>query len=137
MSRLVIILATLALGGVAAGCGDSGEEESANGDCPPALATIATAPTLPAGFPTPSGVVYTAAEATGPSTVVHGYLPAAIQGAYDAYKGAFSAPFTVTKSEKDAFDAEVAFGGTVGTGQVKMVQQCKDRTTLTITIRPV
>ncbi len=56
--------------------------------------------------------------------------------AFDSYKSAFdSAGYEVTKDEEED-DAEVNFSGGSPTSQVKMIQRCKDRTGLTITIRP-
>jgi len=46
-----------------------------------------------------------------------------------------SAGYEVTKDEEED-DAEVNFSGGSPTSQVKMIQRCKDRTGLTITIRP-
>jgi len=44
--------------------------------------------------------------------------------------------YSVTKSEHEDFDAEVNFAGGTKTGQVKLLQSCKDRTEVTITARP-
>jgi hypothetical protein len=93
---------------------------------------------LPQGFPTPSGVTYTGTRADGPSTVVQGFTGADISGAFDAYRGAFkgASGYQVTKDEHEEVDAEVNFAGPGTTGQVKLVQACKDRTSITITARP-
>jgi hypothetical protein len=47
-----------------------------------------------------------------------------------------AAGYTVTKNEQDVADAEVNFNGAGNSGQVKLLQECKSRTTVTITIRP-
>ena len=73
----------------------------------------------------------------GPSSVVSGYHDGELDDAFDAYKSAFdSAGYQVTDSEKEEDDAEVNFAGGSSSGQVKMIQSCKDRTSLAITIRP-
>lgn len=120
---------------VAAGCG--GGEEEGKAACGPAPAATATPPTLPDGFPTPDGVVYTSSKKAGPSTIVEGFRPGELGDAFEAYKDGFgSAGYDVTKDEKEEDDAEVNFSGSGSDGQVKLKQECKDRTTVTITIRP-
>jgi hypothetical protein len=65
-------------------------------------------------------------------------MEADITGAHDAYVTAVSgaAGYSVTKEEQDAADAEVNFAGAGQSGQVKLLQTCKSRTNVTITIRP-
>ena len=132
-----LILLTLVVG-LAAGCG--GDEESdgeAQGACGEAPAEIAQQPTLPDGFPTPDGVIYTAERDAGPSHIVEGYRDGELEDAFDAYKDAFeSAGYDVTKDEREEDDAEVNFAGGASTGQVKLEQHCEDRTSIEITIRP-
>jgi len=94
-------------------------------------------PTLPPKFPTPASVTYTGQSKAGPSSIVKGYREGELADAFDSYKSAFSsAGYSVTHDEKEADDAEVNFAGGKSTGQVKMIQSCKDRTSLAITIRP-
>jgi hypothetical protein len=58
--------------------------------------------------------------------------------ACNAFKSAVSGAsgYSVRKSEHEDFDAEVNFAGGNKTGQVKLLQSCKDRTEVTITARP-
>jgi hypothetical protein len=124
-----------------AGCGSSSEKKSEAGnaekECGPALPAMAGSPTLPPKFPTPASVTYTGESKAGPSTIVKGYRNGELADAFDSYKSAFdSAGYSVTHDEKEADDAEVNFEGGKSTGQVKMIQLCKDRTSLAITIRP-
>ncbi len=124
---------------LAAGCGSEkkAEEGGAQKECGSAPAAMAGQPTLPAKFPTPDNVAYTGEKKTGPSSVVSGYRDGELGDAFDAYKSAFdSAGYQVTDDEKEEDDAEVNFAGGSSTGQVKMIQSCKDRTSLAITIRP-
>jgi hypothetical protein len=83
-------------------------------------------------------MVYTGVKKSGPSTVATGYINQAIGPAHDAYTNAVksAAGYTVTKNEQDVADAEVNFNGAGNSGQVKLLQECKSRTTVTITIRP-
>ena len=123
----------------AAGCGSEkkAEEGGAEKECGSAPAAMAGNPTLPAKFPTPDSVTYTGEKKTGPSSVVSGFRDGDLGDAFDAYKSAFdSAGYQVTHDEKEEDDAEVNFAGGNSTGQVKMIQSCKDRTSLAITIRP-
>jgi hypothetical protein len=131
---LTVFLLTLA-----AGCGSEkkAEEGGAEKECGSAPAAMTGAPTLPAKFPTPDKVTYTGQKKTGPSSVVSGYREGELGDAFDDYKSAFdSAGYQVTHDEKEEDDAEVNFAGGRSTGQVKMIQSCKDRTSLSITIRP-
>jgi hypothetical protein len=124
---------------LSAACGSEkkSEEGKAEKECGAAPAAMAGQPTLPAKFPTPDKVTYTGQKKTGPSTMVDGYRDGELGEAFDDYKTAFgSAGYDVTKDEKEEDDAEVNFAGGGSTGQVKMIQSCKDRTNLSITIRP-
>ena len=123
----------------AAGCGSEkkAEEGGAEKDCGSAPAAMSGQPTLPGKFPTPDNVTYTGEKKTGPSSVVSGYRDGELGDAFDEYKSAFdSAGYQVTRDEKEEDDAEVNFAGGNSTGQVKMIQSCKGRTSLAITIRP-
>jgi hypothetical protein len=125
--------------GFAAGCGGEDEEgeEGAGGSCGAAPAEIAQPPTLPDGFPTPEGVVYTSEREAGPSHIVEGYRDGELEDAFEAYKDAFDqSGYDVTKDEREEDDAEVNFAGGSSTGQVKLEQRCEDRTTVGITARP-
>lgn len=129
---------------VAVGCGGSGEDkdkEAAGKDCGPAAAAMSGQPTLPTGFPTPDQVTYTGQIAKGPTSVVKGYFDGDIDEAFDTYKNAFEAespPYQVDKSEQEKIDAEIEWAeGLFGkNGQVKLLQTCKERTSVTLTIRP-
>ena len=138
MKKLILIpLASLVL--ALAACGDDDKDkEGLSKPCPPAPAAMATAPTLPGKFPDAEGITYTGVEKDGPSTIASGYLPVTIGPAHDAYVSAVqNAPgYTVTHEEQDAADSEVNFTGSGTSGQVKLLQTCKDRTDVTITIRP-
>jgi hypothetical protein len=69
--------------------------------------------------------------------VVEGYWDGELGDAYDGYKSAFDGTsFSVTKDEREEDDAEVNFEGDADTGQVKLVQECADRTRVRITVRP-
>ena len=136
---LRLLTLAVAVGLATAGCGGEGDDEgNADAACDTPPAAMAAAPTLlPDGFPTPTDVTYTSEEQSGPSTVVEGYYDGEIDAAYDAYKQVLETDdYSITKSEKEEDDAEVNFAGGSSTGQVKLVQECADRTTVTITSRP-
>jgi hypothetical protein len=84
------------------------------------------------------GVTYTSSKEQGPSEIVSGYRVGDVGDAYDTYKSALSGAsgYSVTKSEHEEVDAEVNFDGGGRTGQVKLLQTCADRTSITITARP-
>ncbi len=138
MTRLALIplLAVVALAVTA--CDDDKDKEGLSKACPAAPAAMATAPTLPGNFPDAQGITYTGVKQDGPATVATGYLPDTIGPAHDAYVQAVTnAPgYAVTKEEQDEADAEVNFTGSGNSGQVKLLQTCKDRTGVVITIRP-
>ena len=115
----------------------SKEKEGSTAACGAKPAALATAPTLPAGFPTPSEVTFTAIRTAGPSTIVDGFWDGDLGDAFDGYKTGFAASgYTVTHDEKEADDAEVNFSGGNSTGQVKLVTACEGRTSVEITVRP-
>jgi hypothetical protein len=73
-----------------------------------------------------------------PSQIVDGYYEGDITEAFGSYKGALEDAdgYDVTKDEKEEDDAEVNFEGGGSSGQVKLLQSCEDRTSVTITARP-
>lgn len=125
-----------------AGCGgeeeSEAEREAAGAACTVAPAALPGTPTLPDGFPTPEGVTYTAEREAGPSHIVEGYFDGAVGDAYEAYRDALDQAdgYDVTKDEQEELDAEVNFEGGSSSGQVKLLQECEDRTTVSITARP-
>lgn len=140
MIRQALILATLIVAFATACGGEEGEEaerEAAAKPCAAAPAAMTGDPTLPTGFPSPSEVTYTGDKESGPSTITEGYWDGDIEDAYDGYKSAFDdAGYDVTKDEREEVDAEVNFAGGGSTGQVKLVQECEVRTSVSITARP-
>jgi hypothetical protein len=135
ISRVALLLL---LASVLVGCGGGDKGEGAvEKPCPAAPAALASDPKLPPGFPSPSKVTYTDELEAGPSVIVKGYWDGDIDAAYEGYKDAFDGSgYSVTKDEKEAEDAEVNFAGRGVSGQVKLLEPCKDRTDVAITIRP-
>ena len=132
-----LLFPTLVTCALLAGCGGGGEPEEAKADCPAPPQPLAGKPDLPAGFPSPTEVTYTENIQAGPSMIVRGYWGADIDEAFDGYKDEFDGTdYDVTKDEKEEVDAEVNFDGPGGSGQVKLIQNCRDRTEVSITIRP-
>ena len=130
---------TLAAVAVAVGCGGGGadkEKQAAERPCPSAPAAMSGSPALPTGFPQPAEVTYTGQVAKGPTSIVKGYFAGDIDAAYGTYKESFKDPFEVEDSEHEEVDAEIEFKGSGKEGQVKLLQRCKDRTSVTLTIRP-
>lgn len=137
VKRCAALILLMLVVGLAAGCGGDESDGEAQGACGEAPAEIAQQPTLPDGFPTPDGVIYTAERDAGPSHIVEAYRDGGLEDAFDAYKEAFeSAGYDVTKDEREEDDAEVNFAGGGSTGQVKLEQHCESRTSIEITIRP-
>ena len=94
-------------------------------------------PQLAPGFPSPSEVTYTTEREIGPSQIVKGYWTGDIGAAFDGYKESFDGTdYSITKEEREDVDAEVNFSGPGVSGQIKLLQSCKDRTDVTITTRP-
>ena len=139
MKNLTIIplLAVLVLALAACG-GDDKEKAALTKACPTARPRMKSTPTLPGKFPNIEGIVYTGVGKQGPATVATGYIAKAVGPAHEAYSNAVkgTAGYSVTKDEQDAADAEVNFTGAGNSGQVKLLQTCKRRTQVTITIRP-
>ena len=130
----LVVAAVLAL----TACGEEEDKEGLSKACPAAPTALQAMPTLPGQFPNAEGVTYTKVTKDGPSTIASGYLESDIEEAHDTYVSAVSDAngYTVTKEEQDEADAEVNFEGNGQSGQVKLLQTCKTRTTVTITIRP-
>jgi hypothetical protein len=119
-----------------AGCG-GGESAGVTTACPAAPPEASSPPALPEGFPSPSEVTYTHDLQAGPARIVRGYWRGDIDAAYEGYKDAFDeSSFEITKDEKESVDAEVNFAGGGVSGQVKLLQTCRDRTDVSITVRP-
>jgi hypothetical protein len=138
MRRIALVLLAAVLLGA---CGDSENEEAeearSNKACSSPASALAGATNLPSTFPTPSGVVVTQTKAAGPSTVVTGYAEGDLDDVYESYKKALDKdPYSVTKSEHDAHDAEVNFKGGGTTGQVRLGEECEGRTSVQVTARP-
>jgi hypothetical protein len=130
---------TLLAVAAAVGCGGGGEDkdrEAAVKACGPAPAAMQGTPNLSPGFAQPAEVTYTGQSKKGPTTEVDGYFSGDIDKAFDTYKGGFHDPFTVGHTEHEAVDAEIELESGVTEGQVKLLQTCKDRTNVTLTIRP-
>jgi hypothetical protein len=128
----LVVIACAAL----AGCG-GGEPGSVTTACPAPPAAMPKQPQLPTGYPSPSEVTYTEEREIGPSQIVEGYWEGDIESAFEGYKEAFDGTdYSVTKEEQEEVDAEVNFSGQGVSGQVKLLQSCKDRTDVSITIRP-
>jgi hypothetical protein len=115
-----------------------GKDEGTGGKaCASPPASIAAPSGVPGDFPKPTGVVYSKAESAGPSTIVDGYADAELSSVYNSYASALgTAPYGVTKKEHDAHDAEVTFTGSGTTGQVRLGEACKGRTSVKVTVRP-
>jgi hypothetical protein len=136
MKRTIVFLLAATL--MVATCSEKEKDgEGKEAPCNSAPAALATAPTLPPGFPSPADLKYIDSQVAGPSTIVQGYWDGDLEEAFEGFKDAFSgAGYTVTHDEKEADDAEVNFSGGNSTGQVKLVTQCAGRTSVTITVRP-
>jgi hypothetical protein len=133
------VLLLVLLTGLLAGCGGGKSEESsaAGQACSAAPAAMPKQPQLAPGFPSPSEVTYTEERDIGPSHIVEGYWDGDIESAFEGYKDSFDGTdYSITKDEREEVDAEVNFAGAGVSGQVKLLQLCKDRTDVTITTRP-
>jgi hypothetical protein len=119
-------------------CGDDKDKEGLDRACGITEPALKTVPALPGRFPAAAGMVFTGVKKSGPTTVATGYIQETIGPAHDAYTSAVkgASGYSITKNEQDAADAEVNFSGAGNTGQVKLLQECKSRTKVTITIRP-
>jgi hypothetical protein len=135
--KLVLALSLVAFVVPACGGEKEKEKEQASKPCPAPPPPVSSQPKLPARFPKPKEVTYTAAEQAGPSTKVSGYWSGDVDSAFEGYKDAFSAAgWDVSKDEREAVDAEIAFAHGSANGQVKLLQTCAGRTSVTITLRP-
>jgi hypothetical protein len=133
---LRLSLVIVVTGALLTGCG-GGDSPGVTTACPAAAPEVTSPPQLPQGFPSPSEVTYTHDLQAGPARIVRGYWRGDIDAAYEGYQDAFEeSSFEVTKEEKESVDAEVNFAGGGVSGQVKLLQTCRDRTDVSITVRP-
>jgi hypothetical protein len=141
MKRFFVLLVLLSASFVACGegskkGGDEGGGKEAQA-CTSTPTPIASPTALPSTFPNPVSVTYTSVETLGPTQVFKGYTSTGFADAFAEYKGAMATGgYSVTKEEKEEDDAEVNFAGNGTTGQVKLEVDCKDRTSVRITVRP-
>ena len=81
-------------------------------------------------------MTYTGEREIGPVANRQGHRDGDIGAAFDGYKESFEGTdYSITKEEREDVDAEVNFSGRGVSGQI-ILQSCKDRTDVTITIRP-
>jgi hypothetical protein len=133
--RMAMLGAALVL--LATACELEPDKRRAKKACGDAPAAMTGTPSLPPKFPTPNGVTYTAQKDAGPTTIVSGYLPGEIGNAFDAFQKSLATNgYAVTKTDHESVEAEVNYEGGHTTGQVKLLQECRDRTKVTITVRP-
>ena len=133
--RFSMIGVTLLL--LATACELEPDKRRAKKACGEPPAALTAKPKLPAAFPTPAGVTYTAEKAAGPSMIVTGYLNGQVMSAYDAFTQSLATNgYSVTKSDHEGVEGDVNFEGGNSTGSVKLLQECSDRTRVTITVRP-
>jgi hypothetical protein len=134
---LLAVIGAVALSGCEIEAFDK-DKKNAKRACGIPTPAMKSVPTLPGRFPSPQGVVYTGVAKSGPATVASGYVEQTIGPAHDLYSNALQSAdgYSITKEEQDAADAEVNFSGNGRSGQVKLLQTCKSRTKVTITIRP-
>ena len=134
---LLAVVAAVALSGCEIEAFDK-DKKNLKKACPIPAPAMKSVPTLPGSFPSPKGVVYTGVAKSGPATVASGYVADTIGPAHQLYSTTLknASGYSITKEEQDAADAEVNFSGNGQSGQVKLLQTCKARTKVTITIRP-
>jgi hypothetical protein len=83
---------------------------------------------LPADFPVPDGVTFTATAVAGPTTIVDGYGEGDVAGFLSSWKDAVdSAGYTVLSTDDEApSDAEINYQSADGktSGQIALRDQC-------------
>ena len=139
MKKTAILL--LVLAAMLAACGEPENEPAGGGNeaqaCTSTPTPIASPTALPSTFPNPVSVTYTSVETAGPTQIIKGYTSTEFADAFEEYKDAMATGgYSVTKEEREEDDAEVNFAGNGTTGQVKLEVDCKDRTSVRLTIRP-
>jgi hypothetical protein len=134
---LLLVVGAVALSGCEIEAFDK-DKKNLKKACPIPAPAMKGVPSLPGNFPNAKGVIYTGVAKSGPATVASGYVPLTIGPAHELYSSTLkgASGYAITKEEQDAADAEVNFSGNGRSGQVKLLQTCKARTKVTITIRP-
>lgn len=122
---------------LATACELEPDKRHAKKACGARPATMTTTPSLPPKFPTPQGVTFTEEKEAGPSTILTGYRNGKVMDSYDAFTQSLATQgYSVTKSDHEGVEGDVNFAGGKTTGSVKLLQECRDRTKVTITVRP-
>jgi hypothetical protein len=136
LTRRLALIPVLVL--ALAACGGSKEKSVLTQACPAPPPAMKNVPSVPGNFPLVHGVVFTGIKQAGPSLVVSGYVNSALGGARKQLSKAIGgAPgYSVTTEQHDTADDRVGFAGPAHKGQVKLVQTCKARTKVTVTLRP-
>jgi len=94
-----------------------------------AAPSVRVTPTLPPKFPSPAGVAYTVEKQSGPTHIVQGFLPMGVDKAHDAYRqGLIESGYAIQREELQLADSELLFAQANVTGQVRLVQECRNRT---------
>jgi hypothetical protein len=134
------IVVTFLLGLMLAACSDSTEsdKEGLRG-----LAACVSTPTpiaepkFPTPFPAIDDVTWTATNQAGPTLIALGHTDLSLPELFTEMKDKFGKEgFVVEKSERDPHDAEVNFAGSTTRGQVRLAEECRGRTSVSITVRP-
>jgi hypothetical protein len=136
----VLLLIVLALVGAYL-LGDASSGEESEGEAAVACSGDSVTPSLPSDFPQVTGMTYTSSQTSGPSEIADGFYEGDLQGAYDAWKEAFTgAGYTITFDEIEEFDSEVAYSGGAErrSGIVALRDVCNEggRISVHITSRP-
>jgi hypothetical protein len=137
MKKLTMLMMVAALAATA--CSNDAEPKGDASDTPAACPsrTAAISPTaFPATFPALPDVTYTGTTTAGPTTIITGFSAKDLDQSYEAIKNAFTTPYDVEKSEKEADEAEVEYEGGGIRGQVKLEEKCVGQTEVRITVRP-
>jgi hypothetical protein len=130
------MLGVLLLGIGLVACGGNEGGSKAEQACVETPAPIAD-PKFPAGFPTITGVTWSASQQAGPSQIVNGYSGDTLDDLFHEMKEKFAGGgYSVAKEERDPQDAEVNFTSEKYDGQVRLGEDCRGRRSVVITIRP-
>ena len=124
------------LTGMLAACGRGEDADSSAGQtCPAAPAAMPRQPELPTGFPSPSEVTYTE-ERDRPVADRQGYWEGDIGAAFDGYKEPSRHRLLghERRARRGRRGGELLRRG--GLRTVRLLESCKDRTDVSITIRP-
>jgi MFS family permease len=97
--------------------------------------TARATPSLPPTFPTAAHVTYTTDKHVGKTELVEAFSSLGVENAHAAYLKHLAANgYSITKEEMQVTDSEIFFQRAAISGEIRLIQECRNRTYVQISI---